>query len=352
MHGAMCGGAGKGQCTMGACACEAGLTGSVCELSACDDGKGCGPHGTCTGFNQCECEEGFEGDRCQRSSCAGGCSPKGTCLAGVCSCSVGWHGQRCHMHSQAACADSCGGVERGSCSLPSTGGFEPICLCKSKFVGMTCLTSVGDCGTDGCNGGGVCGSDSVCSCYDGYAGTHCETITCQDNCTVSTHPVSGVSSANGRCSASAGCICKDGFSGAQCNVECPSRCHGHGECTDGACTCRDGYGDYDCSKLVMDTYAEVLMGGLQGFYPVLLVTLVALMALILFCLVGYVVNRWRGRFGTAAIPMWEYYAKTWRNAPLFEPIFAVSAATQTPPPPKQANAPLGRSSRASRANLP
>ena len=94
------------------------------------------------------------------------------------------------------------------------------------------------------------------------------------------------------------------------------------------------------------------MGGLQGFYPVLLVTLVALMALILFCLVGYVVNRWRGRFGTAAIPMWEYYAKTWRNAPLFEPIFAVSAATQTPPPPKQANAPLGRSSRASRANLP
>ena len=81
VHGAMCGGAGKGQCTMGACACEAGLTGSVCELSACDDGKGCGPHGTCTGFNQCECEEGFEGDRCQRSSCAGGCSPKGAPIA-------------------------------------------------------------------------------------------------------------------------------------------------------------------------------------------------------------------------------------------------------------------------------
>ena len=27
--------------------------------------------------------------------------------------------------------------------------------------------------------------------------------------------------------------------------------------------------------------------------------------------------------------MWDFYAKRWRNAPLFEPIFAVSAATQT-----------------------
>ena len=41
---------------------------------------------------------------------------------------------------------------------------------------------------------------------------------------------------------------------------------------------------------------------------------------------------WRGRFGTSAIPMWDYYVKRWRNAPLFEPIFAVPAATQTAAP--------------------
>ena len=87
----------------------------------------------------------------------------------------------------------------------------------------------------------------------------------------------------------------------------------------------------------------------MGYYPVLMVTLLALMLITCFCLAGYIVNRWRGRFGTAAVPMWEYYAKTWRNAPLFEPIFAVSAATQTPPA-----APQDKSQRTtgSRRNVP
>ena len=78
----------------------------------------------------------------------------------------------------------------------------------------------------------------------------------------------------------------------------------------------------------------VFLEGIQGFYPVMLVTFVGLCALLCFCCLGYSFNRWRGRFGTSAIPMWDYYAKRWRNAPLFEPIFAVPAATQTPPPPK------------------
>jgi hypothetical protein len=114
------------------------------------------------------------------------------------------------------------------------------------------------------------------------------------------------------------------------------------------CSCRDGYTDYDCSKLALQTpweiVTEIFVGGLMGYYPVLLVMLLALLLLTCFCLSGYLVNRWRGRYGTAAVPMWEYYAKTWRNAPLFEPIFAVSAATQTPQPPPQAKNP--------RRNLP
>ena len=65
----------------------------------------------------------------------------------------------------------------------------------------------------------------------------------------------------------------------------------------------------------------------------MLPVLIMLVALLFFCCVGYGFNRWRGRFGTSAIPMWDFYAKRWRNAPLFEPIFAVQAATQTPPPP-------------------
>ena len=91
----------------------------------------------------------------------------------------------------------------------------------------------------------------------------------------------------------------------------------------------------------------------MGYYPVLMVTLLALMLITCFCLAGYIVNRWRGRFGTAAVPMWEYYAKTWRNAPLFEPIFAVAATTQTPTPRPFSPSPYTPAVRPpTRANIP
>ena len=94
-------------------------------------------------------------------------------------------------------------------------------------------------------------------------------------------------------------------------------------------------------------------GALQGYYPILLVALVGLISLTCFCGVGYAVNRSRGRFGTAAVPMWDYYAKRWRNAPLFEPIFSVSAATQTPNPRPFTPAPYTPTLRPpSRANIP
>ncbi len=52
-------------------------------------------------------------------------------------------------------------------------------------------------------------------------------------------------------------------------------------------------------------------------------------SLFFFC-GGYLVNKARGKWGVSAIPLWDFYAKKWRNAPIFEPIFSVSAATQTP----------------------
>ena len=64
--------------------------------------------------------------------------------------------------------------------------------------------------------------------------------------------------------------------------------------------------------------------------PTLPRSLIMLFGFFLFCCVGYAFNRWRGKFGPTAVPMFDYYAKRWRNAPLFEPIFAVSASTQTP----------------------
>jgi len=78
--------------------------------------------------------------------------------------------------------------------------------------------------------------------------------------------------------------------------------------------------------------ADILLGALQGYYPSVLVAILGLLFGTVFCAVGYIMNRSRGKTGTSAVPMWDYYAKRWRNAPLFEPIFAVAASTQTPPP--------------------
>ena len=131
------------------------------------------------------------------------------------------------------------------------------------------------------------------------------------------------------------CQCKAGFSGPDCSQTCPSRCYGHGDCVNRVCMCRPGYTGPECQLLAPRYMGVVFLEGLQGFHPVFLITFVALFALLLFCCVGYTFNRWRGRNGTSAVPMWDFYAKRWRNAPLFEPIFAVPAATQTPPPPKE-----------------
>lgn len=304
---------------------------SIVPGSVATSATNCSRHGQLNGTS-CACVEGYAGSRCQRKSCPDDCSSHGICLNGTCMCASGWRGTRCDMHSQAACPDACGGVRRGTCALSSAGGSEPLCLCNARFFGATCLTTTLDCGTKGCGGNGQCVSDNTCQCYAGFSGDHCETTQCLKNCTTISLP-NGMNSAHGRCSSDVGCICKDGFSGSDCAQECPNRCHGHGECQDGICACRQGYTDYDCSKVALQTPLQVFEGGLSGYYPVVMVALLALMLLTLACILGYVVNRWRGRFGTAAVPLWEYYAKTWRNAPLFEPIFAVSAATQTPPPP-------------------
>jgi len=191
----------------------------------------------------------------------------------------------------------------------------------------------------GCSAHGTCETNPLtnqpmCSCYPGYSGQDCR-IACPNNCTIRASVLGSV--AQGRCTATfqtgsttqLQCICKEGFSGPHCEQECPSRCNGHGDCVNGECNCRVGYTGARCEDLMPRTAGVVFFEGIQGFSPVLLISFVAICGLVCFCCTGYSFNRWRGRFGTSAIPMWDYFAKRWRNAPLFEPIFAVPAATQT-----------------------
>lgn len=194
-----------------------------------------------------------------------------------------------------------------------------------------------------CNGGGDC-VNGVCQCWPGYFGSDCSGR-CDFNCTL-VRDVLGGEVMQGRCvahhscttDATTGtttcadkyeCVCKEGFSGPACNQQCPNRCYGHGDCVNGQCQCRDGYIGNDCAELASESIGTLFGYAFRGFFPIAAIALLFFISIFLFCCFGYLFNRFTGRFGTAAIPMWDYYAKRWRNAPLFEPIFFASASTQT-----------------------
>ena len=339
--GVACGGHGACDSSSSSCTCDAGWRGAACEASACD--SSCGEHGQCQSDGRCSCQNGWAGATCAEAACASDCSGRGSCVNGQCSCRAGFHGATCSVHTLDACPSGCNG--HGNCAVVGAG--EPVCLCHAKFLGTSCLQSVNEC-PGSCSDHGSCENSAVtgqpeCACYPGYSGDDCS-LYCPHNCTVVPTAVPlDTPVAQGRCSASLlegsstelQCICKEGYSGPDCSQVCPSRCNGHGDCVNGMCECRAGYDGVECATLAPRYLGIVFLEGIQGFHPVMLPTFIALSALLCFCCVGYTFNRWHGRFGTSAVPMWDYYAKRWRNAPLFEPIFAVPAATQTPAPHKE-----------------
>jgi len=331
--------------------CDVGYYGAACEHdSACD--PLCSEHGSCEGVGNCVCSAGWHGANCQTALCSADCSgERGQCLHGLCACRSGWSGSSCGVRTATACPSGCNG--HGNCAIL---GNQATCLCHANFIGATCMQAAPAACPDNCGGHGECVTNMntnqpECQCYMGYSGVDCSRR-CPLNCTVvPTISTSGIGAiigggvvTQGRCTnhlvagstTDLQCVCKDGFSGPACSQVCPNRCNGHGECRNGACVCRNGYAGVECDLAARLSYTTILLEGIWGFYPIVLITFVLLTALCCFCCMGYIFNRWLGRFGTSAVPMWDYYAKRWRNAPLFEPIFAVPAATQTTaPPPKQ-----------------
>ncbi|KAL1526391.1 hypothetical protein AB1Y20_015104 [Prymnesium parvum] len=205
--------------------------------------------------------------------------------------------------TQCAGTPACSG--RGLCDTT-----KGTCECDAGWGGEVCETAscVGGCGTGNCHNG-------TCLCSPGFTGERCESLA-----TLTTEGCPHDCSNNGRCSAKLQCICAIGYSASDCSVACPNRCSGHGECFDGACTCYEGYEGIDCSTAEPQSIKDAFLGGMFAYYPIFVLFFYSFIFLFMFCFVGYIMNRCNGRFGTSAIPMWDYYAKKWRNAPLFEPV--------------------------------
>jgi len=92
-----------------------------------------------------------------------------------------------------------------------------------------------------CRENGICGSDNVCTCYNGYTGNDCSLRSCptgaawiQKATAVDTAHSSGTECSNaGLCDRSTGnCKCFEGFDGEACQrTTCPNSCSGRGVCT-------------------------------------------------------------------------------------------------------------------------
>ena len=97
---------GNGACVSGACVCNVGWEGQLCEVPACPrnpaTGEYCFGHGTCLSIiGQCYCDEGWTGVDCATPDCPGSpdCNARGTCDASfappTCQNCVGaWMGAR------------------------------------------------------------------------------------------------------------------------------------------------------------------------------------------------------------------------------------------------------------------
>ncbi|GIQ81185.1 hypothetical protein KIPB_002103, partial [Kipferlia bialata] len=137
----------------------------------------------------------------------------------------------------------------------------PVCgTLDIASVKVTALTKVIE---SMCNNG-MCASDGVCSCDEGYMGDYCAETRCENDCWNHGSCVDGVCVCETWYSASSSAACDDATEAGECThvwdpatscryAICPSStddvCSGNGTCVTGECQCSTGWGGDDCSEV-------------------------------------------------------------------------------------------------------
>lgn len=223
-------------------------------------------------FGPCDCPVAFSGDGCQFENCVNGYES-----AGVCVCENKWHGDFCNICNavnQEKCLGDCLAGSNGTmdsyygdkcefyCYIPEPERGE--CTpegpsCTNDFTGPNCSFACSDCGLNQ-QCASVSGSDPRCVCAEEYYNfPHCN-VTCQTPAVCPGNvPCTITCSGHGECSQGR-CTCSDSefYVGLQCEHTCPgdpffsTPCSGHGECkydSSGAyCQCESGWDTLDdCS---------------------------------------------------------------------------------------------------------
>nr|XP_015202668.1 PREDICTED: stabilin-1 [Lepisosteus oculatus] len=205
----------------GYCTCEAGFTGTACELCApkrygpnCTECT-CAENGKCDegleGDGSCFCQEGWNGDRCEiklgmKPICEPKCDPNAVCQPGnICVCDTLYEGDGRNCTAPDFCSDNSGVChEHADCTQIDV---NVTCLCKLGYTGdgYSC-SAINRCVEEdngGCDDFATCiftgPNERRCECNVGYVGNG---IQCLEK---AVPPVDRCEEENGGCHPEATC---------------------------------------------------------------------------------------------------------------------------------------------------
>uniref|UniRef100_A0A2I3GY36 Protein crumbs homolog 1 n=1 Tax=Nomascus leucogenys TaxID=61853 RepID=A0A2I3GY36_NOMLE len=157
---------------------------------------------------------------------------------------------------------------QGSATCVNTPGERSfLCKCPPGYSGTICETTIGSCGENSCQHGGICHQDPidpVCICPAGYAGRFCEidhdecaSSPCQ-NGAVCQDGIDGYS-----------CFCVPGYQGRHCDLEvneCASDpCKNEATCLNEigryTCICPHDYSGVNCELEIDECWSQPCLNG-------------------------------------------------------------------------------------------
>uniref|UniRef100_A0A8C9IWM4 Protein crumbs homolog 1 n=1 Tax=Piliocolobus tephrosceles TaxID=591936 RepID=A0A8C9IWM4_9PRIM len=157
---------------------------------------------------------------------------------------------------------------QGSATCVNTPGERSfLCKCPPGYSGTTCETTIGSCGKNSCQHGGICHQDPiypVCICPAGYTGRFCEidhdecaSSPCQ-NGAVCQDGIDGYS-----------CFCVPGYQGRHCDLEvdeCASDpCKNEATCLNEigryTCICPHDYSGINCELEIDECWSQPCLNG-------------------------------------------------------------------------------------------